>query len=154
MYVICSLTLVLAVCFSVSSGKGKKNEQVGWHQTKCFAEQREASAKWKDNQMNEKIFVNHISNKKLKPKIWGFPSDSVVTNLQDAGWIPGLWRCPGEGKLQPTPVFLPEKSHGLRILAGYSPWGRKESDTTEQLHFTSPQPYWIRDWGVPETCVF
>ena len=40
--------------------------------------------------MNEKIFVNHISNKKLKPKIWGFPSDSVVTNLQDAGWIPGL----------------------------------------------------------------
>ena len=27
--------------------------------------------------------------------------------------------------------FLPEKSHGQRSLAGYSPWGRKESDTTE-----------------------
>ena len=40
-------------------------------------------------------------------------------------------------KWQPTPVFLPEKSHGLRILVGYSPWGRKESDNTEQLHFTS-----------------
>ena len=36
---------------------------------------------------------------------------------------------------QPTPVFLPGKSHGLRSLVGYSPWGRKESDTTEQLHF-------------------
>jgi len=35
----------------------------------------------------------------------------------------------------PTPVLLPEKSHGWRSLVGYSPWGRQESDTTEQLHF-------------------
>ena len=33
------------------------------------------------------------------------------------------------------PVLLPGKSHGQRSLVGYSPWGRKESDTTEQLHF-------------------
>ena len=38
-------------------------------------------------------------------------------------------------KWQPTPVFLPGKSHGRRNLVGYSPRGRKESDTTEQLHF-------------------
>ena len=36
-------------------------------------------------------------------------------------------------KWQPTPAFLPGKSHGQRSLAGYSPWGRKESDTTERL---------------------
>ena len=36
----------------------------------------------------------------------------------------------------PTPVLLPEKSHGRRSLVGYSPWGRKESDTTERLDFT------------------
>ena len=35
---------------------------------------------------------------------------------------------------QPTPLFFPGKSHG-RSLVGCSPWGRKESDTTEQLHF-------------------
>ena len=34
-----------------------------------------------------------------------------------------------------TPVLLPGKSHGQRSLVGYSLWGRKESDTTEQLHF-------------------
>ena len=34
-------------------------------------------------------------------------------------------------KWQPTPVFLPRKSHGQRSLAGYSLLGRKESDTTE-----------------------
>ena len=38
-------------------------------------------------------------------------------------------------KWQPTPVFLPRDSHGQRSLVGYRPWVRKESDTTEQLHF-------------------
>ena len=31
---------------------------------------------------------------------------------------------------------MPGKFHGQRSLVVYSPWGRKESDTTEQLHFT------------------
>ena len=35
----------------------------------------------------------------------------------------------------PTPVPLPGKSHGERSLGGCSPWGHKESDTTERLHF-------------------
>ena len=34
-----------------------------------------------------------------------------------------------------TNVFLPGKSHGQRSLVGYSPWGHKESDMTERLHF-------------------
>ena len=41
---------------------------------------------------------------------------------------------PLEQKMAPTLVSLPGKSHGQRGLAGYSPWGRKESDTTEQLN--------------------
>ena len=36
---------------------------------------------------------------------------------------------------QPTPVVLPGKSHGQRSVVGYSPWGRKELDTTEPRHF-------------------
>ena len=38
-----------------------------------------------------------------------------------------------EQELQPTPVSLPGEFHGQRSLAGYSPWGCKESDSTEQL---------------------
>ena len=41
------------------------------------------------------------------------------------GKIP--WRREG----QPTPVILPGEPHGQRSLAGYSPWGCKESDMTE-----------------------
>ena len=44
-------------------------------------------------------------------------------------------KIPWRRKWHPTPVFLLGKSHGWRSLVGYSPWGRKESDTTERLHF-------------------
>ena len=43
----------------------------------------------------------------------------------------------GRQRMQPTPVFLPGESHGRRSLVGYSPPGRKESDTTEQLNFVT-----------------
>ena len=44
-----------------------------------------------------------------------------------------LWvgKIPWRRKWQPTPVSLPGKSHGQRNLEDYSPWGRKELDTTE-----------------------
>ena len=50
--------------------------------------------------------------------------------LRDAGSIPGSG-IPWRRTWQPTPVFLPGESHGQRNLAGYSPWDREESDTTE-----------------------
>ena len=51
------------------------------------------------------------------------------------------WEDPLEKEMQPTPVFLPGESHGQRILVGYSPWGRKESDTTERLHLLTYLAY-------------
>ena len=42
---------------------------------------------------------------------------------------------PWRRKWQPTPVFLPGKSHGWRSMGGYSPWGHQESDTNQRLHF-------------------
>ena len=49
----------------------------------------------------------------------------------DMGSIPGLGKFPGAGNGKPIPVFLPEKSHGQRSLASYSPWGHKELAMTE-----------------------
>ena len=73
--------------------------------------------------------------------ILGFPVGSEVkasaSNTGDLGLIPGLGRSPGERKWQPILVFLPGESHGQKNLVGYSPRGRKESDMTERLHFTS-----------------
>ena len=58
-----------------------------------------------------------------------------VYNEGDLSSIPGSGRSPGEGNGNPLQYYWPGKSHGQRSLVGYSPWGRKESDTTEQLHF-------------------
>ena len=44
-------------------------------------------------------------------------------------------KCSNQCMWHPTPVLLPEKSHGQRSLVGCSPWGCKESDVTERLHF-------------------
>ena len=61
------------------------------------------------------------------------------------------WEDPLEKEMAiPTPVFLPGKSHGQRNLVSYSPWGHKESDTTEQLHFhllaTEQHQHSREDW--------
>ena len=52
-----------------------------------------------------------------------------------AGFNPWVGKTPWRREWHPTPVLVPGESHGGRSLVGYSPWGRKESDTTEQLHF-------------------
>ena len=50
------------------------------------------------------------------------------------GFNPWVRKIPWRRWWQPIPVVLPGKSHGQRSLAGYSPWGRKGSDVTEQLN--------------------
>ena len=68
-------------------------------------------------------------------------------DARDMGSIPGLGRSPGGGILA-TPVFLSGKSHGQRSLAGYSPWGHKESNTTE--HTTTTCGVFVP--GKPHPC--
>ena len=56
-------------------------------------------------------------------------------NSRRPGFNPWIRMIPWRREWLPTPVFLPGKSHGQRSLVGFSPWGRKESDTTERLPF-------------------
>ena len=62
----------------------------------------------------------------------GSESKGSACNAGDLGLIPGLGRSPGEGNVQPFSYSCLENPHGQRSLAGYSPEGSKESDTTEQ----------------------
>ena len=112
----------------------------------------------------EKLFLNHIFDKRLVSKMHKEFSNSTIskqtTQLKinkifeqtfyqeplsyhgsdckasagDPGSIPGSGRSPGEGNGKPTPVLLPGKSHGQRSVVGYSPCSSKESDMTEWLH--------------------
>ena len=73
------------------------------------------------------------------PIITGFPGASErkpsACNAGDLGSVPGSGKSLGEGNGNPLQYSCLEKSHGRRSLVGYSPWDRKESDTTERLHF-------------------
>ena len=63
------------------------------------------------------------------------PTVSVCLQYGRPRFDSWVGKIPWRRKWQSTPALLPGKSHGRRGLIGYSPWGRKESDTTEQLHF-------------------
>ena len=52
---------------------------------------------------------------------------------QRPGFDPWVRKIPWRRKWQPIPVFLLGEFYGQRSLAGHSPWGHKESDTTERL---------------------
>ena len=62
--------------------------------------------------------------------LWGA---SLVNQMgKNPPAVQEIWvgKIPWRRAWQPTPVFLPGESHGQRSLAGYSPWGRKELNTT------------------------
>ena len=68
---------------------------------------------------------------------WHRPNICVATGRRHrrCRFDPWIGKIPWRWK-QPIPVFLPGKFHGQRSLVGYSPWGCKELDMTERLHFT------------------
>ena len=55
------------------------------------------------------------------------------TNNAEKAEIEWFYEDLQEKQWHPTPVLLPGESRGQKSLAGYSSWGRKESDTTELL---------------------
>jgi len=66
----------------------------------------------------QSLFLTHVFS------TVGSALKNLPANARHAGLIPG------RKEWQPTPVFLPGKSHGQRSLTGYSPWGCKGSDRT------------------------
>ena len=61
----------------------------------------------------------------------GASGQDPTCHCMRCGFNPWVGKVPWRRAQQPTPVPLPGKSHGQKSLAGYSPWGRKELDTTE-----------------------
>ena len=72
---------------------------------------------------------------------WGFPYGAVIKNppahageTRKHRFDPWVRTIPWSKKRQPTPVVLPGKFHGQRILKNYSPWSCKGLDMTEYMH--------------------
>ena len=105
----------------------------------------------KAREFQKNIYLCFIAEKAMAPHsstfAWKIPWTEEPNRLESTGslrvrhdWATSLslfslmhWRR----KWQPTLVFLPGEYNGQRSLVGYSPWARKELDTTELLHFLS-----------------
>ena len=74
---------------------------------------------------------------------WWLRGWSICLECGRPGFDPWVGKIPWRRKWQPTPVLLPGESHGGRSLVCCSPWGHKESDMTERLHFTSDSYLYI-----------
>ena len=76
-----------------------------------------------------------------------FPCSSVGKRIclqcRRPGFDPWVGKSSWSWKWQPTPVFLPGKSHGQGSLAGYCPWGHKEPNTTELLSTVDAPQTWF-----------
>ena len=78
------------------------------------------------------LFENSVF---YKPRmIGGSDCKESARNAGDLGSIHGLGRAPGGGHGNPLQYSCLENLHGQRSLAGYSPWGCKESGATERLN--------------------
>ena len=67
---------------------------------------------------------------------WWLSSKEFPCQCRRPRFDPWLRKIPWRRKWQPTPVFFPREFHGQMSLAGYSPWGRKESDMTKHTYHT------------------
>ena len=72
----------------------------------------------------------------------GSDGKESACNAGDLDSIPGLGRSPGGGHGDPLQYACLETPHGLRSLADYTPWGHKESDTTEGLSAAQRSTAW------------
>ena len=93
---------------------------------------------WKKHKLESRLpgEISITSDMQMTPS---FPGSSdgkrICLQCRRPGFDSWVKKIPWRRKWQSTPVLLPGKSHGWRSLVDYSPWGRRESDTTEWLHF-------------------
>ena len=76
--------------------------------------------------MQKDYYPHSVDGKRLH---WWLSGKGICLQCRRHGFDPWVGKISQSRKWQPSPVFLPGKSHGQRSL-GYSPWGYKESDMT------------------------
>ena len=100
--------------------------KVHWNEN--FGNQYRPQGRW-----NEGVYLNYGQLSNLALGLFLCDSAQMCLQCGRPRFDPWVGKILWRRKWQPTPVFLPGKSHGWSLV-GYSPWGRKESDTTEWLH--------------------
>ena len=137
-----------------SPGGGSSSIEVSWERSSWHEDSRIRLALGFSSSLACQMVEHHLHILKesdlpaifylAQKSVTGLPwwlSEESTCNARDPVSVPGLGTSPGEGNGY-TPVFLPGESHGPRSLVGYSPRGRKGSDTAERLTHTQASQVW------------
>ena len=121
--------------FSLSCiGEGNGNPL----QYSCLENPRDGGAQWAavDGVAQSRTQLKRLSSSSSSVSFIGFLwwCSGICLQCRRHRFDPWVRKIPWRRKWQPTQVVLLGKSHGQRNLAGYSPWGLKESDATEHTH--------------------
>ena len=80
------------------------------------------SSSWGHKELDTTEEIEHLLQQRLP---WWLTGKESTCQCRSHEFNPWFGKIPWRRRWQPTPVFLPGKSHGQRSLAGYSPWGCK-----------------------------
>ena len=101
---------------------------------KCRFDLWSRKTPWRRKRQPAPVFLPGKSHGQRSYSPWGHKK-SDTTEWLNNNWIEHMWGLKRRRRWHPTPVLSPGEAHGRKSLEGCSPWGRKESDTTERLHF-------------------
>ena len=87
--------------------------------------------------------VPHVSNGLPRWHTWYKNLPAQCRRHKRCRFVSWVGKIPWRRAWQPTPAFLLGESHGLRSLAGYSPWGCIELDTTDMTEHTAQSFYYL-----------
>ena len=90
---------------------------------------------WGSQGRNTEVVCHSIMDKWLP---WWLREVRHLPTMQETGFNPWVRKISWRRKWQPTPVFLPGKSHGQRHLVGYSPWKTNKDSVVMQIRL-----FWI-----------
>ena len=94
-----------------------------------------------------------LNIRKLIGLLWQLRQYKIYLQYRKPGFDPWVGKIAWKREWLPTPVFLPGEFHGQRNLAGYSPWGGRESDTTHQLTHSLSGSFWEDQGSVVTVCI-
>ena len=93
------------------------------------------SNRWAKYSRAVTMIVNKIKHLKIYQGLpWWSNGKESALQYRGCRFNPWVGKVPWRRKWQPTPVFLPGESHGLRSLVGYSPQGRRVGHTHTRTH--------------------
>ena len=126
----------ICVCVQGAAHKGPSSQSYSFSMYGCESRTIK-KALWCWRRLLRVLWTARRSSQSILKEISGFPGGSPgkESPAMWQTWVQSPGKIPWRRKWQPTPVFLLGEFHEQRSLVGWSPWGHKESDTTEYFHF-------------------